>query len=130
MTNQPEEAWECYLQIEDSNIAYEVLQLIGNECYQLGGKQFLYAARSFDALLKMDSYPDYIDGLLGACVGCFRYIVSDKWHAGDVGKKSKLSKLDSDNLKEVTEILESLPKGKKAAETIKAWAVQNRVYLS
>lgn len=132
MTNQPEEAWECYLQTEDSNISYEILQLIGNECYRLGGQQFLYAARSFAELLKMDSYPDYIDGLIGACVGYFRNVVSSKWHAGDGGKKSRLNKFDSDDLKEVIEMLSSstLPKGKKAAYTIKAWAVQNRVFHS
>ena len=128
MTNNAGEAWENYLQIEDSHVSYEVLQLIGNECYKIGGEQFLYSARSFNELLKMDSYPDYLDGLVGASVGYFRHILAAKWHNNN-GGVSKLSKIDSENLMEVVDMLESseLPKGRSAASTILAWVDENQV---
>ncbi|KAL7527298.1 hypothetical protein ACHAXR_001886, partial [Thalassiosira sp. AJA248-18] len=125
MTNHPEDAWECYLQTEDSNVTYEILQLIGNECYRIGGDKYFYASRSFNELLKMDSYPDYLDGLIGACVGYFRHVVSAKWQ----GEGSKLNKIDSDNLTEVVGLLESSssPKGQRIAQNIKMWAIQSQV---
>mmetsp|Transcript_13886 Transcript_13886/g.29763 ORF Transcript_13886/g.29763 Transcript_13886/m.29763 type:complete len:565 (+) Transcript_13886:128-1822(+) len=130
MENHPEEAWECFLQTEDSNVSYEILQLIGNECYKNGGVQFLFSARSFHELHKMDSYPDYLNGLLGACVGYFRGVILSKWHNN--GGLPKLDKSDSENLKEVIDILESLtvPNGRQIAGTLMAWAVQNQVLKS
>jgi len=72
MNNNADEAWECYLQTEDERISSEILQLIGNDCYKLGGDLFLFSARAFHELLKMDSYQDYTDGLLGSSVGVLK----------------------------------------------------------
>jgi len=72
MSNNADEAWECYLQTEDEHISSEILQLIGNDCYKLGGDMFLFSARAFHELLKMDSYQDYTDGLLGSSVGVLK----------------------------------------------------------
>ena len=95
-TNSPEEAWDTYLQIEDSNIANEVLRLIGNECYKIGGGMFLYSATSFAQLLKTDAYSNSDhDRLIGACVGYFRHAIHNKLQA------------DSE-LMEVVDLLESL----------------------
>ena len=76
MTNNADEAWECYLQTEDEHISSEILQLIGNDCYKLGGDMFLFSARAFHELLKMDSYQDYTDGLLGSSVGVLKNLIS------------------------------------------------------
>jgi len=110
-TNHPEEAWECYLQTEDSHISYELLQLIGNECYREGVEHFLYAARSFDELLRTDSYPDYLDGLMGACVGYFRSFVAKGNNGGATRRQ---------HMKEVIGMLESsaLPKARNIAGMI------------
>ena len=72
MTDNADEAWECYLQTEDEHISSEILQLIGNDCYKLGGDMFLFSARAFHELLKMDSYQDYTDGLIGSSVGVLK----------------------------------------------------------
>ena len=93
MSNHPEEAWECYLQTEDSHISYEILQLIGNECYRIGGEQFLYSAKSFNELLKIDSYPDYLDGLMGACVGYFRDVFPTKRYNNERGVQTTQDRL-------------------------------------
>ena len=118
------------MQTEDSRISYDILQLIGDDCYRIGGEQFLYSARSFNELLRIDSYPDYLDGLMGACVGYFRDVLLTKWHNN--GGVSRLSKTDSDSLREVMDILESsaLPKGRQIAATIQSWANENQVLHS
>ena len=72
MTCNADEAWECYLQTEDEHISSDILQLIGNDCYKLGGDMFLFSARAFHELLKMDSYQDYTDGLIGSSVGVLK----------------------------------------------------------
>ena len=72
LTNNADEAWECYLQMEDEHISSEILQLIGYDCYKLGGDMFLFSARAFHELLKMDSYQDYTDGLIGSSVGVLK----------------------------------------------------------
>ena len=90
-------------------------------------RALFYAARNFNELHKMDSYPDYLDGLMGACVGYFRYL----WHKW-LNNAKILSKVDSDDLMEVLDILESstLPKGGQVAVAIKSWAVKNNVLYS
>ncbi|KAL9187755.1 hypothetical protein ACHAXT_006133 [Thalassiosira profunda] len=120
MTDQPAEAWEVYLQIEDSGVSFEVLQLIANESYKMGGAQFLYSARSFAELLKVDgdySYPDFVDGLVGSSAGYLRYVVAAEY------KSKHLSQIDSDNLMEIVEVLEAsqLPKGRQVARAIRSW---------
>ena len=92
MTNNADEAWECYLQTEDEHISSEILQLIGNDCYKLGGDMFLFSARAFHELLKMDSYQDYIDGLLGSSVGAL--------------KNHLIGETETDSLVEVVNMLE------------------------
>lgn len=121
-TNHPEEAWECYLQTDDAHISYELLQLMGNECYRGGGEHFFYAARSFHELLKTDSYPDYLDGLMGAGVGYFRYFL--------VAKNNKGGATRLQNMKEVIGILESsaLPQGQKLAALMKPHAHVGKIF--
>lgn len=46
------------------------MQLIANDCYKMGA--FLYAARAFDVLERLDPNPEYWEGKRGACVGAFQ----------------------------------------------------------
>lgn len=46
MTQKARLAWELYLKMDTSGQSYSMLQLIANECYQMG--QFYYAAKAFD----------------------------------------------------------------------------------
>ena len=47
-----------------------MLQLLANDCYRAGA--FLYAAKAFDTLERLDPNPEYWDGKRGACVGAFQ----------------------------------------------------------
>jgi hypothetical protein len=119
MTDAPEKAWEC-LDAGDNATSYEVLQLISNECYKIGGHQFLYSARAFKALFDIDKFPDYLNGLIGATVGLFRYLVFKM-------KGSIITKEDLDALTEVIEMLEtsSSHKCRNIAKTILKWRTQH-----
>ena len=113
MNNNPGEAWEVYLQIEDSTVAYEVLQLIGNDCYKMGCEGFIYSAMAFNELLKMDSYEDYYDGFIGSCVGVLKNHINDQDR-------------DNSKLSEVVNMLESypLPKCNQVANSIRRFMQQ------
>eukprot|EP00804_Cyclotella_cryptica_P000538 CCRYP_009952-RA/>CCRYP_009952-RA protein AED:0.13 eAED:0.13 QI:0/0.5/0/1/1/1/3/0/555 len=115
----PEKAWEC-LDTDDNATSYEVLQLIANECYKIGGHQFLYSARGFKALFDIDKFPDYLNGLIGASVGFFRHLMVKM-------NGSAMTRVDLDDLTEVIEMLEtsSSPKCRNIAKTILGWRTQH-----
>ena len=71
--NKPRLAWDVYMRMESSD-GFDVLRLIGNECYAAG--QFLFAARAFDVLERFDSAPEYWEGKRGACVGVFQQVIA------------------------------------------------------
>lgn len=123
MTDSPESAWECYMKSDDPDISYEILQLIANESYKMAGFQFYYAAKAFSELVKIDQYPDYIEGMIGACVGYFRQVVYAKLEENN-------SEDFSDELMEMFDILESTasPKCEKTAKTIRSWTDKNDAF--
>merc|ERR1711871_153269 len=73
---QPRNAWELYLKMDTSNESFNLLQLIANDCYRMG--HFLYAAKAFDTLDKMDPDPEYSEGKRGACVCVFQLLIAGK----------------------------------------------------
>jgi len=72
--SKPRFAWDIYLSMESSDHAFDLLRLIGNECYAAG--QFLYAARAFDILERFDSAPENWEGKRGACAGLFQQVIA------------------------------------------------------
>ncbi|KAJ1458800.1 hypothetical protein M885DRAFT_512620 [Pelagophyceae sp. CCMP2097] len=76
MNAQPKNAWELYLKMDTSNESFNLLQLIANDCYRMG--QFLYAAKAFDVLERLDPDPEFWEGKRGACVGVFQQVIAGK----------------------------------------------------
>ena len=74
MNKNPRSAWELYLRLDNSQDSYNLLQLIANDCYKMG--LFLYAAKSFDVLERLDPDPEYWEGKRGALVGAFQQVAA------------------------------------------------------
>ncbi|XP_076650047.1 tetratricopeptide repeat domain 26 isoform X2 [Halictus rubicundus] len=76
MNKKPQLAWNLYLKMDTSRESFNLLQLIANDCYEVG--EFWYAAKAFDMLERMDPTPEHWEGKRGACCGTFQYIVAEK----------------------------------------------------
>uniref|UniRef100_A0A8C7GHV2 Intraflagellar transport protein 56 n=1 Tax=Oncorhynchus kisutch TaxID=8019 RepID=A0A8C7GHV2_ONCKI len=109
-------AWELYLKMGASPDSFSLLQLIANDCYQMG--QFYWAAKAFDTLEKLDPDSNYWEGKRGACVGIFQLILA--------GRESK------ETLKEVLPLLRSTqnPQVEYIVRALRKWAKDNRVPLT
>lgn len=55
MNGNPRSAWELYLKMNSSSESFNLLQIIANDCYRMG--HFLYAAKAFDVLERLDPDP-------------------------------------------------------------------------
>ena len=115
MNNNPKNAWELYLKMDSSNASFNLLQLIANDCYRMGS--FLYAAKAFDVLERLDPDPEYWEGKRGACVGVFQQVVA--------GKANK------DDLKDVLAMVRntSNPQVEYMVRLIRKWAKENSVKI-
>ena len=58
--------------MDTSHEAFNMLQLIANECYKTGA--FYYSAKAFDVLERLEGDPEYWEGKRGACVGVFQVV--------------------------------------------------------
>jgi len=113
MNKNPRSAWELYLKMETSSDSFNLVQLIANDCYKMG--LFLYAAKAFDVLERLDPDPEYWEGKRGACVGVFQQVVA--------GTGSK------DDLQEVLNMVRgtSTPQVEYMVRTIRKWCKENNV---
>lgn len=116
MTNNPESAWGLYLNTNDPEKELDLLMLIAEESYKLGGFQFFYAAKAFSSLLKLEESTSFMDGAIGASVGYFR-------HCTYVKSQRNASGNHSEKLAEIVDMLEKLesPKSKRIAGIISTW---------
>ena len=76
---KPRLAWDLYLKMETSNESFNLLQLIANDCYEMG--EFYYSAKAFDVLERLDPDPEYWEGKRGACVGVLQRVVAGEMKA-------------------------------------------------
>ena len=113
MNQKAKSAWEIYLKMEGTQESFAMLQLLANDCYRAGA--FLYAAKAFDTLERLDPNPEYWDGKRGACVGAFQLVVA--------GKEKK------ETLREVLSMLRSSrnPQVEYICRVMKKWARENGV---
>eukprot|EP00607_Mallomonas_marina_P009965 CAMPEP_0182419776 /NCGR_PEP_ID=MMETSP1167-20130531/4144_1 /TAXON_ID=2988 /ORGANISM="Mallomonas Sp, Strain CCMP3275" /LENGTH=550 /DNA_ID=CAMNT_0024594863 /DNA_START=147 /DNA_END=1799 /DNA_ORIENTATION=- len=116
MNGNPRSAWELYLKMNSSNESFNLLQLIANDCYRMG--HFLYAAKAFDVLERLDPDPEYWEGKRGACVGVFQLVIA--------GKASR------DDLQDVLTMVRntSNPQVEYIVRIIKKWCKDNNVKIN
>ena len=90
-----------------------MLQLLANDCYRAGA--FLYAAKAFDTLERLDPNPEYWEGKRGACCGAFQLIIA--------GKEPQ------ETLREILGMLKSSrnPQVEYLARVMKKWAREHSV---
>jgi intraflagellar transport protein 56 len=82
MNGNPRSAWELYLKLTNSKESFSLLELIANDCYKMG--HFLFAAKAFDVLERLDPDPEYWVGKRGACVGVFQGVIAGKCSREDL----------------------------------------------
>lgn len=116
MNGNPRSAWELYLKMNSSNESFNLLQLIANDCYRMG--HFLYSAKAFDVLERLDPDPEYWEGKRGACVGVFQQMIA--------GKASK------DDLQDVLTMVRntSNPQVEYLVRIIKKWCKDNNIKIT
>ena len=113
MNGKAREAWEIYLKMEGTQESFAMLQLLANDCYRAGA--FLYAAKAFDTLERLDPNPEYWDGKRGACVGHFQKVIA--------------MQEQKNSLREILGMLKSSrnPQVEYLARVMKKWARENGV---
>ncbi|CAM9138764.1 unnamed protein product, partial [Phaeothamnion confervicola] len=121
MNGNPRNAWELYLKMDTSNESFNLLQLIANDCYRMG--HFLYAAKAFDVLERLDPDPEYWEGKRGACVGVFQQA---SHLSGVIAGKAK-----KEDLNDVLTMIRntSNPQVEYMVRTIKKWCKDNRISI-
>jgi len=116
MNGNPRSAWELYLKMTSSSESFNLLQLIANDSYRMG--HFLYAAKAFDVLERLDPDPEYWEGKRGACVGVFQLMIA--------GKASR------DDLQDVLSMIRntSNPQVEYIVRIIKKWCKENNIKIT
>ncbi len=76
MNKKPRMAWDLYLKLDTTTDSFNLLQLIANDCYRMGGSCFFFSAKAFDVLERLDPEPEFWEGKRGACVGVFQMVVA------------------------------------------------------
>lgn len=100
MNGKPGLAWKIYIEMETSADSFTLLQLIANDCYQMG--HFYYSSKAFEALVKLErDEPSYSEGLRGAVVGTFQMVISGKETGDHLVEALSILKSVEGNKKEV-----------------------------
>jgi len=113
MNGKARQAWEIYLKMEGTQESFAMLQLLANDCYRAGA--FIYSAKAFDTLERLDPNPEYWEGKRGACVGAFQQIIARRER--------------KEVLREVLAMLKSTrnPQVEYLARVMKKWARDNGI---
>ncbi|KAM3719016.1 Intraflagellar transport protein [Dirofilaria immitis] len=69
-------AWEMYVKMMNSDDNLKLLSIISNDCYRVG--DYLYSAKSFDAMERIEPKQEYWEGKRGAIIGVFKLVVEQK----------------------------------------------------
>lgn len=71
-----EQAWNIFVTKDTTPEAFNLLQLIANDCFRLG--EFWIAAKAFDMLEKLDPNPEHWEGKRGALAGALHAIIAKR----------------------------------------------------
>ncbi|VDM18290.1 unnamed protein product [Wuchereria bancrofti] len=69
-------AWEMYGKMKNSDDIFQLLSIIANDCYRVG--DYLYSAKSFDSMERIEPNPEYWEGKRGAIIGVFKLVIEQK----------------------------------------------------
>ena len=76
-------AFELYMKLDAAHPnTFDLLQLLANDCYRTG--QFLYAAKAFDVLERLDPSEELWNGKCGACIGIFQSVIAEQCDKDDL----------------------------------------------
>lgn len=87
---------------------------------------FLYSAKAFDVLERLDADPEYWEGKRGACVGVFQQLIAQQNHQPMKGSVTK------DDLQDVINMIRntSNPQVEYIIRIIKKWCKENNVKIT
>ena len=76
-------AFELYMKLDAAHPnTFDLLQLLANDCYRSG--QFLYAAKAFDVLERLEPSEELWNGKCGACIGIFQSVIAEQCDKDDL----------------------------------------------
>jgi intraflagellar transport protein 56 len=76
-------AFEVYMKLDAAHPnTFDLLNLLANDCYRSG--QFLYAAKAFDVLERLEPTEELWNGKCGACIGIFQSVIAEQCDKDDL----------------------------------------------
>ncbi|XP_035432894.1 intraflagellar transport protein 56 isoform X1 [Spodoptera frugiperda] len=108
-------AWDICVKSAGTPDSFALLQLVANDSYRMG--QFLFAAKAFHMLDRLDGGPEMWEGLRGAVCGCAQAAAANRPNAAA-------------ELREALALLKgprSHTRADNIVRTITKWAQQNRI---
>ncbi|EPZ32299.1 TPR-like protein [Rozella allomycis CSF55] len=113
MNKKPEKAWDLYCSMETSSESYQILQLVGHECFKR--KFFLISGRAFKALEALDPSIEHFQGKIASAVAAFKQVYDGL--------------ADASNIKDILELLEdsSHPQADMSLQLIRRWCKENGI---
>lgn len=118
MNKKASDAWSVYIKLESPtspNLAFNLAQLIANDCYKTG--DFFYSAKAFDILDQLDTDMEHFEAKRGACIGVFQSVIAGESPKEYLVEVMKLLRSSSSSNPQVEYLLRMINK----------WAKENGV---
>lgn len=118
MNEEPNSAWQLYLDMDTSNDSLILMNQIANDCYRKGF--FPIALKAFDMLCRLDSENENLhhQGKLGAAVGVFQQVIIRKATPEQFEDMINIMKNTNNNI-------DKDPAVEQILATVRGWCVEN-----
>jgi intraflagellar transport protein 56 len=118
MNEEPNSAWQLYLDMDTSNDSLILMNQIANDCYRKGF--FPIALKAFDMLCRLDSENENLhhQGKLGAAVGVFQQVIIRKATPEQFEDMINIMKNTNNNI-------DKDPAVEQILKTARGWCVEN-----